>query len=87
MGSGEIKFVEKIRKEHAQANKLNIKSYYIVRVNSLYMSFLGYDKGNDMVLIPTHESQDPQLVIGEEMPADEVFTRIQLLLTDEQRMH
>jgi len=84
MGSGDIQFLEKVRKEHALANKLNIKSYYIVRVNSLYMSFLGYDKGNDMYLIPTHESQDPQLVVGKEMPADEVFTRIQALLTDDQ---
>jgi hypothetical protein len=49
------------------------------------MNFLGYNKGNDMYLIPTHESQDTQLVVGEEMPADEVFTRIQSLLTDEQR--
>jgi hypothetical protein len=85
MGSGEIQFLEKIRKEHAQANKLNLKSYYIVRVNSLYMSFLGYDKGNEMVLIPTHESQDPQLIVGKEMPADEVFIRLQDLLTDDQR--
>ncbi|MDQ1353788.1 MAG: hypothetical protein QG657_4095 [Acidobacteriota bacterium] len=84
MGSGEIQFLEKIRKEHAQANKLNLKSYYIVRVGALYMSFLGYDKGNEMVLIPTHESQDTQLVVGKEMPADDVFTRIQKLLTDDQ---
>jgi hypothetical protein len=38
-----------------------------------------------MYLIPTHESQDPQLVVGKEMPADEVFTRLQELLTDDQR--
>lgn len=84
MGSGDIQFLEKIRKEHSQANKLNIKSYYIVRVGALYMSFLGYDKGSEMVLIPTHESQDPQLVVGKEMPADDVFIKIQKLLTDEQ---
>jgi len=84
MGSGDIKFLEKIRKEHSQANKINIKSYYIVRVPSLYMSFLGYDKGNDMYLIPTHESQDSQLVIGKEMSADVVFLRLKALLTDDQ---
>lgn len=85
MGSGDIKFLEKVRKEHSQANNINIKSYYIVRINSLYMSFLGYDKGSEMYLIPTHESQDIRLEIGKEIPADELFIKLQSLLTDEQR--
>lgn len=84
MGSGDIQFLEEVRKAHSQANNINIKSYYIVRVGALYLSFLGYDKGNDMVLIPTHESMDIQWEIGKAMPADELFIRIQALLTDDQ---
>jgi len=85
MGSGEIQFLEKVRQEHSKANNINIKSYYIVRIGALYLSFLGYDKGNDMYLIPTHESMDIQLEIGKAMPADELFIRLQTLLTDDQR--
>ncbi len=83
MGSAEIHFLEKVRSAHSKANNINPKSYYIVRIGSLYMSFLGYDKGNDLYLIPTHET-DLKLEIGKEIAASELFPKLKTLLTPAQ---
>lgn len=80
MGSAEIHFLEPVRKAHAKANGINVKSYYIVRVPGLYLSFLGYDLKGKMYLIPTHTSPDVKLNVGKSVSAEEIYLDIQPLV-------
>lgn len=80
LGGAEIHFLEPVRSAHAKANNIDKKSYFIVRVPAMYLSFLGYDKGNDLYLIPTHKHPDLDLAIGKSVPADEVYIKIKPLV-------
>lgn len=77
MGSGEIQFLEPIRKTHSQANNIDEKSYFIVRIPPMYLSFLGYEKGADLFLIPTHEHSDMNFEIGKSVLAEQIILQIQ----------
>lgn len=80
MGGAEIYSLEPVRNTHARANSIDKKSYFIVRVPAMYLSFLGYNKGNDLYLIPTHKHPDLNLEIGKSLPANEVYLKIQTLV-------
>lgn len=80
MGGTEIHFLEPVRTAHAKANKISVKSYFIVRVPAMYLSFLGYDKGSDLYLIPTHKHPELNLPIGKGLPADDVYAKIKPLV-------
>lgn len=79
IGGSEIHSLEPVRASHAKANKLSVKSYYIVRVPGMYLSFLGYDKGKELYLIPTHEHPDVKLAVGKSAPAGDIFAKIKPL--------
>jgi len=80
MGGTEIHMVEPVRNTHSKANNISVKSYFIVRVPAMYLSFLGYDKGNDLFLIPTHKHPDVKLEVGKSLPADDVYAKIKPLV-------
>jgi len=81
MGGAEIHSLEPVRNTHAKAHNIDAKSYFIVRVPAMYLSFLGYNKGNDLYLIPTHKHPDLDLAIGKDYPADDVYIKIQPLVS------
>lgn len=80
MGGAEIQFLEPVRMTHSKANNIKVNSYFIVRVPAMYLSFLGYDKGNDLYLIPTHKHPDVKLGIGKSLPAEDVYIKIKPLV-------
>lgn len=80
MGGTEIHSLEPVRTAHSKANNISVKSYFIVRVPAMYLSFLGYDKGSDLYLIPTHKHPDLDLAIGKSLPADDVYIKIKPLV-------
>jgi len=80
MGGAEIHSLEPVRTAHSKANNISVKSYFIVRVPAMYLSFLGYDKGSDLYLVPTHKHPDLDFAIGKSLPADDVYTKIKPLV-------
>jgi len=80
MGGSEIYTLEPVRVSHSKANNIDAKSYFIVRVPAMYLSFLGYDKGNNFYLIPTHKNPDLNLTIGKSYSAEDVLKKIQPLV-------
>ena len=81
MGGAEILSLEPVRNTHSKAHNIDVKSYFIVRVPAMYLSFLGYNKGNDLYLIPVHKHPDLDLAIGKALPADDVYIKIQPLVS------
>ncbi len=86
MGGTEIHSLEPVRTAHAKANNIKVKSYFIVRVPAMYLSFLGYDKGSDLYLIPTHKHPDVELEIGKSIPAADVYIKIKPLVAKYQNV-
>lgn len=80
MGGAEIHYLEPIRNAHSKANSIDIKSYFIVRVPAMYLSFLGYYKGNNLYLVPVHSHPDVAFSIGKGVPAADIYTKIKSLV-------
>ena len=80
-GSSEIAMVMAIRDAHAQENNIKEADYSLVRVPGLYLSFLGYYKKGDLYLIPLNEHPELNLVLGEAVPAGDLYLQMKPLVS------
>ncbi|MCP5049902.1 MAG: porin family protein, partial [bacterium] len=81
IGDRGVLFADSARKIHAASNPDTIHTYFIVRVQPLYLTFLAYYEGNGLHLILTHEDDDLELAPHESAPAAEVFMELKRILT------
>jgi hypothetical protein len=74
----ELKIAEPVREKHGKAKGRGHSSYFIARVPSMYMSFLGYWEKNNYFLIPIVKNPAlPELEPGKELPAEKALLALQ----------
>ncbi|NIM13203.1 MAG: hypothetical protein GTO45_13885 [Candidatus Aminicenantes bacterium] len=58
IGGREILSAENARLKHSASNPIPPPSYFMVQIQAMSLTFLGYDSEGKMYLIPTHEHPD-----------------------------
>lgn len=76
IGGKEILFAEQARMKHFSSTSMPLPSYFMVQIQSIYLTFLGYYSNGKMYLILTHEHPDLKIPLYEPVPAKEIFIEL-----------
>jgi hypothetical protein len=76
IGGKEILYAEYARKIHPGPGVTRESSYFMVQVQTMVLTFLGYYSKNKFYLIPTHEHPDLKFELYKPVPAEQVFLEL-----------
>ena len=76
IGGKEILYAEHARKIHSSAGSIQKSSYFMVQVQAMVLTFLGYNSKSKLYLIPTREHPDLKFELYKPVPAEKVFIEL-----------
>ena len=76
IGGKEVLYAEQARKIHAGPGAAQKTSYFMVQVQAMILTFLGYYSEDKLYLIPTHEHPDLRFELYKPVPAGQVFLEL-----------
>jgi hypothetical protein len=76
LGGKEILYAEHARAIHSGTGPITKSSYFMVQVQAMDLTFLGYDSEGKLYLIPTHEHPDLKFDLYKPVPAEQVFIEL-----------
>lgn len=76
IGGKEVLYAEHTRKIHSSPGSIQKPSYFMVQVQAMVLTFLGYLSKSKLYLIPTHEHPDLKYELYKPVPAEQVFLEL-----------
>lgn len=76
IGGKEVLYAEHARKIHSSPGTIQNSSYFMVQVQAMILTFLGYYSEDKLYLIPTHEHPGLKFELYKPVPAGEVFIEL-----------
>jgi hypothetical protein len=76
IGGKEILYAEHARRIHSSPGSIQKSSYFMVQVQAMVLTFLGYYSEDKLYLIPTHEHPDLKFELYKPVPAEQVFLEL-----------
>jgi hypothetical protein len=81
IGGREIVSAEYARLKHSATSTISPPSYYIVQIQAMGLTFLGYDSDTKMYLIPTHKHPDlEEYEPYKPVSAEEIFIELKRII-------